>query len=369
MLVRQPNYKVFFVETPSPEENCFVIATNRSSAAKFERDASGFGDHDCNATYVRDLNADWVNDYLLDYPHSEESIAWYLYEGHYENLGIFHTMIDGDDIFIHDDKVFYKQGDRNYLGKIATNVNSSPHKIVIRSVVDLLEILKRDAPGEWIYRGQSSCFWPLKAGIHRFKADEASNIDEKGFLTEFKRRCRLHLDQQPNSEWEWLMLAQHYGLPTRLLDWSQNPLVALYFACEAIQAVPCDGMFFAYRHGQPYFDAWDSIDPFSIKHTVVLRPPHLDQRIIAQRSLFTAEPPRDDIAVENSKILFWNVSGNAKKNVLKELNLLGIDQSYLFPGISSVAADLAALLWVDFITPPKGAGTKHKRKRRARRPS
>jgi len=342
-------HKLFFVETPVPEENCFVIPPDKSLAARYVRNSTGY-DGDCETFYVRDIDSQWLENYLLDYPDADKSRVWYLYEYAFRELDIGHTIIDGNDIFFYGTKEFHKQGDLNYASDFITNAKGVPHKIIIRSIIDLLEILKRDAPENWIYRGQGSCLWLLKASIHRRDNCTAANTTERMLLTEFKRKSRLYLDREPCSDREWLILGQHYGLPTRLLDWSENPLVALYFSCEKmLSAVPCNGIVYAYRHGRPYIDPYNNDDPFAIKYIEVIRPPHLDRRVIAQQSLFTAEPCAGDVAVESSEVLYGNVSAKAKESILNELNLLGISRSHLFPSLASVAADLAALFQLGLV--------------------
>lgn len=55
---------------------------------------------------------------------------------------------------------------------------------------------------------------------------------EKQMMTRFKDRSLPYIQSRPMDEWGWLFLMQHYGVPTRLLDWSENPFVALFFAVK-----------------------------------------------------------------------------------------------------------------------------------------
>src|SRR5579872_5540330 len=82
-----------------------------------------------------------------------------------------------------------------------------------------------------LYRGQENSTWNLLPKIGRRGISTDFLSFEKSIISEFKRLGRTYLAADIlNNEWDLLALAQHHGLPTRLLDWSTNPLVALWFA-------------------------------------------------------------------------------------------------------------------------------------------
>ena len=84
---------------------------------------------------------------------------------------------------------------------------------------------------EWVFRGHSDSAWKLRPKIGR--EDILGPWDPAAEISLFEEFCRRARQFEPGVEfsyWDWLALAQHYGLPTRLLDWTENPLVAAYFA-------------------------------------------------------------------------------------------------------------------------------------------
>lgn len=98
------------------------------------------------------------------------------------------------------------------------------------------------AAPEWVFRGHGDRRWKLRPKIGRSDVlgVEWNPSAEVGLFEEFCRRARQFDPGVGFSTWDWLALAQHYGLPTRLLDWTQNPLVAAYFAVASSASVEAE---------------------------------------------------------------------------------------------------------------------------------
>jgi len=85
--------------------------------------------------------------------------------------------------------------------------------------------------GSYLFRGQSED-WPLKPKIGRGTLKDDFLAQEQNLLEEFRLRSRPHLVTPERNPWDLLAIAQHHGMSTRLLDWSQNALAALWFAVK-----------------------------------------------------------------------------------------------------------------------------------------
>lgn len=110
--------------------------------------------------------------------------------------------------------------------------------IRIESTEDLIEQLNR-LPNNFFYRGHASAKWRLESSLERVLGtrwnDELARKFEDVSLLRFQSKFHLYdrENTKPDSKLAWLALMQHYGVPTRLLDFTESPFVALYFSLEA----------------------------------------------------------------------------------------------------------------------------------------
>jgi hypothetical protein len=189
-----------------------------------------------------------------------------------------------------------------------------------------------------VYRGVANAAFRLIPSIGRFEgvASDALFNFERHIFQEFKRRAHPHLKKVPTSDFEWLFLAQHYRLPTRLLDWTTNPLVAIYFASLG----EADTDFAVYRTLHLRWLAPGAhTDPFVIPDVSAVHPPHIDQRHVAQDGVFTVHPdPRLDYVPLNLDRLVFPAA--VREETQWKLRRLGFSAARMFPGLEGLAIDL-----------------------------
>src|SRR5437588_742434 len=96
----------------------------------------------------------------------------------------------------------------------------------IRSITGLLSLLRKSARHNVVawFRGQSDATWRLLPTLARNAAHLEAEID---LIARFKQHSALLVGHPPSTEWQWITIMQHHGVPTRLLDWTENPLIGL----------------------------------------------------------------------------------------------------------------------------------------------
>lgn len=157
----------------------------------------------------------------------------------------------------------------------------------------------------------------------------------------------------------WMFLMQHYGLPTRLLDWSDSLLVGLHFAAQddsrqgVLWAMKPTGLNSAQGFGQRLaLSAHPEVAKLvgvafsgtgSSEKVLALLPPEIDLRAMLQagRCTIHGSVPLLDIKEAQVHIRRIAIPADAKPKIRQQLRLLGVDKSRLFPDLASLAADIS----------------------------
>ncbi|WP_047552979.1 FRG domain-containing protein [Methylotenera sp. G11] len=189
-----------------------------------------------------------------------------------------------------------------------------------------------------IYRGHANYEWELKPSIGRHFTRDWSEVVkyEIKSLEDFKKRAVPYIKVNPKTDIEWLCLMQHHGCPTRLLDFTSNPLIALFFASDPTTGK--DGEVIAAKYSRSYENVSND-NLFNRPNSFAYYPPHITERIIGQSGCFVyARTP--NAPLNGKQITKTSIPKSEKTEIRRELKELGISHSSLFPGVDGVCKDL-----------------------------
>ncbi len=210
-----------------------------------------------------------------------------------------------------------------------------------------------------VYRGQASRAWKLfpplfREAVAKTEFQSWSEL-EAAFLIGLKQRGRGELGYEPSTELEWLAQGAHHGLPTRFSNWTENALVALFFATEPGQPEE-DGVVWRLMPGERGLVISQDYEQIP-EQAKLYRPQQPNAAMLRQKTCFLSHPlPKEDAAAESFEDVFelgserlslarLVIPAAEKAFLRRRLATMGIDHRALFPGMGGLCRDIREELY------------------------